>query len=100
MEMPQHPLPRKQPNGFYAAPTLYPRELRQVADLIEALVAFERPDPTGEQSTHFVGAAELAIYDEEQSTQDAPVLLGWVCQHDAACWVFVPYVDEIESANV
>ncbi len=91
--------PRRRENGAYIAPTLYPRELRQVADLIDALTAFEEPDSTNKESTHYVGHSELAIYDEEQSTNEKQVLLGWVCQYDTACWVFVPYIKEIEQGG-
>lgn len=97
------PKPRRKDRGdFYVAPILYPRMLRQVADLIDALTALESPDPSNKESAHFVAHAELPIYDEESTKDDDSYagLEGWVCQYGAGCcWVFVPYVPEIEASR-
>jgi hypothetical protein len=88
------PEPRRDSRGFIAAPVLYPRFA------LDAMVAFEQPDAAGQEAPHFVGGrAVLPLIDEEQQEDGRPEagLDGWLVQYDSQCWVFVPYVDEIEQ---
>jgi hypothetical protein len=91
-------MPRTRDDGIIIAPSLYPRFLRQVANLCDALTAFEEPDETNRESPHFVGHACLPIWDEQAAEDDDPTrgLVGWVVQEDIACWTFYPYVEQIE----
>lgn len=95
MTEPTIPMPPLGKQGFPAGPMLYPRLLRQAADLIEALQALESRDPAGQEGAHYAVArgGAIALYDIETEDDNDPLanLTGWVVQIDAACWVFVPY---------
>lgn len=98
------PQPRIRNDGkTFAAPVLYPRMLRQVCDALDALIAFEAPDDTHQESAHYVtmGGGPLPIYDEELEEEGKPLanLVGWLAQYDKACWVFVPYIPMVEDAD-
>jgi hypothetical protein len=88
----------------YRAPQYYPRRLRQIANLIEALTAFEEDDTTMKEGAGYVGFFELPIYDSEDQQGGDPEdpyngLQGWVCQLDEQCWVFVPHIPELLPAK-
>lgn len=76
---------------------LYPKLLRKIAALIEALDAFERPDPDQQESIAYVAlhpsdefGRGLPIFDWGDDQAEDPPLVGWVVRIDDACHVFVP----------
>lgn len=95
------PQPRRRDDGVLVAPILYPRFLRQVADALDALTAFEAEQDDHKEAAHYIGTGRfsLPLFDEELTNDDDLLegLSGWLVQEDQACWVFVPYVPELEN---
>jgi hypothetical protein len=103
------PQPKKAQYHGFVAPVLYPQMLRKIADTLDALIAFEDEDPTNREGTYFVGMPNglaLPLYSEADVTlpgedENDPYkdLQGWFMQYDAQCWVFIPYIKEIENPD-
>lgn len=81
----------------------YPTFLRRVANALDALVKFEASDPAEYENPHYAAHVDIPLYDVEMCADagDDPNLLtgleGWLHQLDEKCWVFVPYVKELQD---
>jgi hypothetical protein len=105
------PQPRMSDRGFVVGPCIRPKLARRIADALAALNALRNDDPDRDESSHFTSTpGSIAIYNADmwedlpRDANDQPVgenraLVGWLHLEDENCWVFVPYVAQIEEPS-